>query len=109
MELKGSQRNAGTENALDQLNISYWRDVIDMAVMSGQDEREWCRANGVALNTYEKYRELLENEPAVQPEQEPGQDKHKKAIIGKDRARYVVGRRIVSGTNDGLFKGRKQD
>ena len=56
-----------------------------MALASGQDEREWCRANGVALNTYEKYRELLRNEPAVQSEQ----NTQRKAVIGKDRSRYV--------------------
>ena len=83
MELNGSQ--GSTKNTLEQLNISYWRSVIDMALASGQDERGWCRANGVALNTYEKYKKLLESEPAVQPEQ----DKQKKAIIGKDRSRYV--------------------
>ena len=83
MELNGSQ--GSTKNTLEQLNISYWRSVIDMALDSGQDEREWCRANSVALNTYEKYRKMLESEPAVQPEQ----DKQKKAIIGKDRSRYV--------------------
>ena len=83
MELNGSQ--GSTKNTLEQLNISYWRSVIDMALASGQEEREWCRANGVALNTYEKYKKLIENKLAVQPEQ----DKQKKAIIGKDRSRYV--------------------
>ena len=80
-----SRSQGSTKNTLEQLNISYWRSVIDMALDSGRDEREWCRANSVALNTYEKYRKMLESEPAVQPEQ----DKQKKAIIGKDRSRYV--------------------
>ena len=86
MEINGSQ--GATKNTLDQLNISYWRSVIDMALDSGQDEREWCRANGVALNTYEKYRKLLGNEPAFQQEQNP-QNTQRKAFIGKDRSRYV--------------------
>ena len=80
-----SRSQGSTKNTLEQLNISYWRSVIDMALDSGQDEREWCRVNGVALNTYEKYRKMLESEPAVQPEQ----DKQKKVIRGKDRSRYV--------------------
>ena len=83
MELNGSQ--GSTKNTLEQLNISYWRSVIDMALDSGRDEREWCRANSVALNTYEKYRKMLESEPAVQSEQ----NTQRKAIIGKDRSRYV--------------------
>ena len=88
MEKNGSQGAVKQENTLDQLNISYWRSVIDMAVASGKDEREWCRANGVALNTYEKYRKLLGNEPTVQPEQK-SQNTQRKAFTGKDRSRYV--------------------
>ena len=83
-----SRSQGSTKNTLEQLNISYWRSVIDMALASGQDEREWCRANGVALNTYEKYRKLLGNDPTVQTEQNPP-NMQRKAIIGKDRSRYV--------------------
>ena len=61
--------------------------VIDIAVASGQDEREWCRANGVVINLYEKYRELLREELAVQPE--PEQHTQRKAVKGKDRSRYI--------------------
>ncbi len=32
---------------------------LKLASESGQDEREWCRANRVAVNTYEKYRAIL--------------------------------------------------
>lgn len=85
MGIIGSQGVARPENALDQLNISYWRTVIDLAVASGQDEREWCRANAAAINSYEKYRELLKEESAVQP----GQHTQRKAVIGKDRSRYI--------------------
>ena len=88
METNGSQGGAKQENTLNQLNISYWRSVIDMALASGQDEREWCRANGVALNTYEKYLKLLGNEPTVRPEQKR-QNTQRKASIGNDRSRYV--------------------
>ena len=97
MEIKGSDKaESGRESgisgtsgvsgaptskeAIEQLNRRYWQAVIDMAMASGQDEREWCRANGVAINTYERYRRLLAVNPGNQS---------RKALIGSNRERYV--------------------
>ena len=86
MEKIGSQAEVmQPDHALDQMNLSYWRKVIDMAAVSGRDEREWCRANGVAINLFEKYRELFREESEVRPEQHT----LKRAVIGKNRERYV--------------------
>ena len=83
MEIKGSDKaESGRESgisgtsgvsgapvskeAIEQLNMRYWQAVVDMILASGQDEREWCRANSVAINTYERYRRVLGRNPVNQ-------------------------------------------